>query len=139
MGLENGDAIKRDSDDQNSVATDDDEGSRFYVYYITCVATMGGLLFGYDTGIISGSMLIIGTHFKLSTIWKELVVSATVGAAAIFSLLAGNLTDWIGRKKVVMIASVLFTAGAVVMATAPGKIVLIVGRFVSGIGLGKKY
>ncbi|KAL4226775.1 hypothetical protein ACF0H5_014754 [Mactra antiquata] len=135
MCLENGDVIKSEDNDPDT-ESDDNNGSRFYVYYITCVATMGGLLFGYDTGIISGSMLIIGTHFKLSTIWKELIVSATVGAAAIFALIAGNLTDWIGRKKVVMFASILFTAGAIIMALAPDKYVLICGRFVSGIGLG---
>lgn len=114
----------------------DEEGSTFYVYYITCCATMGGLLFGYDTGIISGSMLLLEVNFQLSTIWKELIVSATVGAAAVFALIAGNLTDWLGRKKVVMFASVLFTAGAVVMAMAPGKEILLVGRMVSGTGLG---
>lgn len=115
----------------------DEEGSRYFVYYITCCAAMGGLLFGYDTGVISGSMLFIEVKFQLSTIWKESIVSATVGAAAVFALIAGNLTDYIGRKKVVMLGSVLFMAGSVVMATAPGKEVLLVGRMVSGTGLGK--
>jgi SP family myo-inositol transporter-like MFS transporter 13 len=116
---------------------EDEVGSRFYVYYITCCATMGGLLFGYDTGIISGSMLIIEVKFQLTTIWKEIIVSATVGAAAVFALIAGNLTDWLGRKKVVMFASVLFTAGAVVMGIAPNKRILLIGRIISGTGLGK--
>jgi SP family myo-inositol transporter-like MFS transporter 13 len=117
--------------------TQDEEGSRFYLYNITCFAAIGGLLFGYDTGIISGSMLIIEVNFQLSTIWKELIVSATVGAAAVFALIAGTLSDFIGRKRVVMVASVFFTAGAVVMGTAPNKEVLLIGRMISGCGLGK--
>lgn len=119
-----------------SLQDQDEVGSRFYVYYITCCATMGGLLFGYDTGIISGSMLIIEVNFQLSTIWKEIIVSATVGAAAVFALIAGHLTDWLGRKKVVMFASILFTAGAVVMGISPNKRILLIGRIISGTGLG---
>lgn len=115
----------------------DEEGSRYFVYYITCCAAMGGLLFGYDTGVISGSMLFIEVKFQLSTIWKESIVSATVGAAAVFALIAGNFTDCFGRKKVVMLGSVLFLAGSVIMATSQGKEVLLFGRMVSGSGLGK--
>lgn len=120
-----------------SSETEDERGSRFYVYYLTCFATIGGLLFGYDTGIISGSLLLIGDNWNLSTIWKELIVSATVGAAAVFSLIAGFLTDWLGRKKVVMAASVIFTGGAILMALSQDKVMLLAGRLVVGAGIGK--
>ena len=115
----------------------DDKGSQFYVYYITAIACIGGLLFGYDTGIISGSMLLIGDNWKLSNIWKEGIVGATIGAAAVFALIAGFLTDRIGRKKVIMLASVVFTIGAVVMGASPNKEVLLVGRLTVGAGIGK--
>ncbi|WAR25276.1 MYCT-like protein [Mya arenaria] len=132
MGVE-----KNGSKYEASVDTGEDErGSNFYVYYLTCFATIGGLLFGYDTGIISGSMLLIGDNWNLTTIWKELIVSATVGAAAIFALIAGYLTDWIGRKKVVMFASVIFTGGAVIMGASVNKEMLLVGRLVVGAGIG---
>lgn len=121
------------------VADQDETGSRFYVYYLTCFATIGGLLFGYDTGIISGSMLLIGDNWHLSTIWKELIVSATVGAAALFALIAGYLTDCLGRKKVVMLASVIFTAGAAIMGAAVNKEMLLAGRLVVGAGIGECY
>ncbi|WAR25225.1 MYCT-like protein [Mya arenaria] len=131
MGVE-----KNGSKYEASVDTGEDErGSNFYVYYLTCFATIGGLLFGYDTGIISGSMLLIGDNWNLTTIWKELIVSATVGAAAIFALIAGYLTDWIGRKKVVMFASVIFTGGAVIMGASVNKEMLLVGRLVVGAGI----
>lgn len=131
MGFDNG--KKYEATDSSH---EDEQGSRFYIYYLTCFATIGGLLFGYDTGIISGSMLLIGDNWKLSTIWKELIVSATVGAAALFALIAGYLTDCLGRKKVVMFASVIFTGGAVLMAVSPGKEVLLAGRLVVGAGIG---
>lgn len=132
MGVENGKKYEATDNDGN-----DEKGSRFYVYYLTCFATMGGLLFGYDTGIISGSMLLIGDNWKLSTIWKELIVSATVGAAAVFALIAGFLTDCLGRKKVVMIASVVFTGGAVLMGVSQNKEMLLAGRLVVGAGIGE--
>jgi SP family myo-inositol transporter-like MFS transporter 13 len=132
MGFDNG--KKYEATDSSH---EDEQGSRFYIYYLTCFATIGGLLFGYDTGIISGSMLLIGDNWKLSTIWKELIVSATVGAAALFALIAGYLTDCLGRKKVVMFASVIFTGGAVLMAVSPGKEVLLAGRLVVGAGIGE--
>jgi len=130
MGVENGSKYE-------AKEGEDEKGSNFYVYYLTCFATIGGLLFGYDTGIISGSMLLIGDNWNLSTIWKELIVSGTVGAAAVFALIAGYLTDFIGRKRVVMIASVVFTAGAVVMGASLNKEMLFAGRIIVGAGIGK--
>ncbi|XP_050412527.1 proton myo-inositol cotransporter [Patella vulgata] len=114
------------------------KGHPVFVYVLACFATTGGLLFGYDTGIVSGSMLLIETkeNFDLSTVWKEAIVSATIGAAALSALIAGFLTDFLGRKKTIMIASVVFVIGAIVMGAAPDKYVLLVGRIVVGIGIG---
>ncbi|CAL1535161.1 unnamed protein product [Lymnaea stagnalis] len=108
----------------------------FFVYYLACFATIGGLLFGYDTGIVSGSMLLIEKEFDLSTIWKELIVSGTVGAAAIFALFAGFTCDYLGRKITIMMASIVFIAGAIVMGAAQSKEMLLVGRIIVGIGIG---
>ncbi|KAK6174956.1 hypothetical protein SNE40_013507 [Patella caerulea] len=107
-----------------------------FVYVLSSLATLGGLLFGYDTGIVSGSMLLIKPYFKLDTIWTEAVVSGTIGAAALSSIFAGICTDVIGRKKTIMAASVIFATGAVVMAIAPTAIVLLVGRIIVGVGIG---
>lgn len=115
----------------------DNEKSSGYIYLMTCFATVGGLLFGYDTGIVSGSLLLIGDNWSLSTIWREAIVSATIGAAAISALVAGYLADVFGRKKVIMAASLIFTAGAVIMGSAINKEMLLAGRLVVGIGIGK--
>uniref|UniRef100_A0A0B7A4X1 Major facilitator superfamily (MFS) profile domain-containing protein n=1 Tax=Arion vulgaris TaxID=1028688 RepID=A0A0B7A4X1_9EUPU len=112
------------------------EKTPFFVYYLACFATIGGLLFGYDTGIVSGAMLLITDVFHLSTIWQELIVSATVGSAAIFSLLAGFMCDFLGRKTTIMIASVVFVAGAIVMGASENKEMLMAGRIIVGVGIG---
>ncbi|KAH9508165.1 hypothetical protein Btru_054911 [Bulinus truncatus] len=106
-----------------------------FVYYLACFATIGGLLFGYDTGIVSGAMLMIGDYYNLNTIWKELIVSGTVGAAAVFALFAGFTCDYLGRKITIMIASLVFVAGAVVMGAAQSKEMLLIGRIVVGAGI----
>ena len=117
----------------------DESGGKFYVITLTIFATIGGLLFGYDTGIISGSMLLIRDDFQLTEIWQSAIVSSTIGAAAVFSLIAGFLVDKIGRKKVIMLASFVFTGGAIMMAVSPvdQKEVLLVGRLIVGAGIGK--
>ncbi|XP_071083310.1 proton myo-inositol cotransporter-like [Haliotis cracherodii] len=112
------------------------QGSRFYVYFLSCFATLGGFLFGYDTGIVSGSMLLINPYFSLTTVWTEAIVSATIAAAAFFSIVAGVSTDFLGRKKTIMLASFVFSIGAVVMGAARGKEVLLVGRIIVGMGIG---
>ena len=108
-----------------------------FVYFLSCFATLGGLLFGYDTGIVSGAMLLIKPFFDLNTIWTEIIVSGTIGAAALFSLVAGFTTDYFGRKKTIMAASIVFTAGAILMGAAPTKEILLVGRIVVGMGIGE--
>lgn len=112
------------------------EGNRTFIYVLASFATIGGLLFGYDTGIVSGSMLQIAPFFDLSTVWQEIIVSGTIGAAAVFALIAGYVGDWIGRKKTIMIASFVFAAGAIVMAVAPNKEALLGGRIVVGVSIG---
>jgi MFS family permease len=69
-------------------------------------------------------------------IWHELIVSGTIGAAAVFALIAGAVGDGLGRKKTIMIASVIFAAGAIVMAVAPSKEVLLAGRIIVGVSIG---
>jgi SP family myo-inositol transporter-like MFS transporter 13 len=104
------------------------------------MAAMGGLLFGYDTGIVSGSMLLIKDDFKLSSVWQEAIVSATIGAAAVFALISGTLVDVLGRKAVIMASSFVFTAGAAVMALSPVdlKEVLLAGRLIVGAAIGNR-
>lgn len=104
---------------------------------LTCISAIGGALFGYDTGVVSGAMILIDEKFDLDHFWHELIVSVTVGAAAVAALASGILNDWLGRKKVMLLAALVFTAGAVVMGIANSKEVLLVGRMIVGLGIGE--
>lgn len=72
----------------------------------------------------------------MSNFWQEMIVSATILAAWIFSLTAGSLTNAFGRKWVIVLASGIFTVGGFLMALAPTKEVLLCGRFTVGIAIG---
>ena len=77
---------------------------------------LGGLLFGYDTGVISGALLFIPNDFKLSTFLQGAIVAALLLGAMIGSAFAGRLSDRLGRRKLIIIAAVVFTVGALLAA-----------------------
>lgn len=94
---------------------------------------------GYDTGVVSGALLVIGRDFGgelLSTFQEEAIVSSALVGALIGSLAAGRLADWWGRKRVIVLAAVLFTLGALEQAAATVYRELLLGRVVVGIGVG---
>ena len=113
------------------------EPSQCFVYVLTFLSAIGGFLFGYDTGVISGAMILIQDVFNLDTLWKELIVSITIGAAALFAIVGGALNTRLGRKPTILGASFVFTIGAIVLGAANTKEVLLIGRFIVGIGIGK--
>lgn len=106
------------------------------VYLLATFGAIGGFLFGYDTGVVSGAMILIRDEFRLSTVWHEAIISATIGAAWLSSLIAGRATDLYGRRVVILFASIVFCVGAVMMGAAPEKITLLVGRIIVGVGIG---
>lgn len=108
-----------------------------YVYFLTVFAAIGGFLFGYDTGVISGAMILIKQEFDLSSFWQELIVSVTIGAAILGALLGGFLNQQLGRKPLLVVSAMVFTVGAVVMGVAPSREILLVGRLTVGFGIGK--
>ncbi len=73
---------------------------------------------------------------SLDYIWTELVVSVTVGACAVFSLVGGYMADALGRRTTILIASALFTFGAVLLGAAQEKILFLIGRIVVGCAIG---
>eukprot|EP00730_Choanoeca_flexa_P007838 TRINITY_DN12399_c1_g2_i1.p3 TRINITY_DN12399_c1_g2~~TRINITY_DN12399_c1_g2_i1.p3 ORF type:complete len:160 (+),score=14.30 TRINITY_DN12399_c1_g2_i1:90-569(+) len=103
---------------------------------LSVLAALGGFLFGFDTSVISGALLLIKKDFTLTTFEQELVVSLTVAGAFFGSLAGGVLSTNYGRKPSIMVGSVVFIAGAAVLTFAPTWIVLAAGRFVVGLGVG---
>ena len=97
---------------------------------------LGGLLFGYDTGVISGAILFIKEDFGLSAFMQGAVVAALLLGAMIGAGLAGPTSDRLGRRRLIMIAAVTFTVGALGAAAAPDAWTLVAARFVLGLAVG---
>jgi sugar porter (SP) family MFS transporter len=107
-----------------------------FVYFAVGVAALGGLLFGYDTGVISGAILFIKSQFSLSATMEEIVVSSVLVGAVVGATVGGALTGRFGRRIMIILAGIIFTASAIGTALAPGVDWLIVARVMSGIGIG---
>jgi sugar porter (SP) family MFS transporter len=97
---------------------------------------LGGLLFGYDTGVISGALLYIPNSFKLSSFMQGAIVAVLLLGAMVGSATAGRMTDRLGRRKLIIAAAVVFTIGALLAAAAPSVGILVLARFILGLGVG---
>jgi MFS transporter, SP family, sugar:H+ symporter len=97
---------------------------------------LGGLLFGYDTGVISGAILFITEDFDLSPFMQGAVVAALLLGAMVGAGAAGALSDRLGRRRLIIIAAITFTVGAVAAAAAPSAGALVAARFVLGLAVG---
>lgn len=113
--------------------------SNRYVVGLTVTAGIGGLLFGYDTGVISGALLYIRDDFKVvseNSFLQETIVSMALVGAIIGAAGGGWVNDAYGRKRATLLADVIFTIGSLVMSAAPDPYVLIFGRLLVGLGVG---
>ena len=108
-----------------------------FVYVLTFLSAIGGFLFGYDTGVISGAMILLRDEFLLNSVWQEAIVSVTVGTAAVLALVGGFLNNKIGRKPVIILASLVFIVGSIFLALASDRYMLLIGRIIVGAGIGK--
>jgi len=106
------------------------------LYLLTGLAVVGGFLFGYDTGVVSGAMLLVRREWELTDMWHSLIVSATIFAAFLSSLVTGLLSDLWGRKPVILLASINFLLASIIMGLAPEKGSLLFGRLLAGVGVG---
>ncbi len=111
-------------------------GSRAYLFLLTGVAALGGLLFGYDTAVISGAVGFLQKHFHLSaglTGWaaSSVLVGAMIGAAA-----GGPLSDRVGRRPVLLLCALLFAVSGVLTALAASLDQYVLMRLLGGIAIG---
>lgn len=107
-----------------------------YILFLSFVAALGGILFGYDTAVISGTTDIVSQQFRLD----ELATGWYVGCALIGSiigvLVAGLLSDFLGRKKTMLIAALMFSISAIGCAVCQGFTDLVIYRMIGGFGIG---
>jgi len=107
-----------------------------FVYVAAAFAALGGLLFGYDTGVISGALIFIRKSFELSVFQQEFVVSVVLVGASIGALSGGRLADRFGRRMMLIVTSLIFIAGAILCAAAMSVAALAIGRTIVGLGIG---
>jgi SP family galactose:H+ symporter-like MFS transporter len=109
---------------------------RGFVELIAATAALAGLLFGFDTGVISGAILFIKGEFGLTPVAEEVLVSAALVGAVCGSALSGRFTDAWGRKRTILATAGIFAAGSVLCALAGNLTLLILGRVAVGVAIG---
>ncbi|MCT6590005.1 sugar porter family MFS transporter [Pantoea dispersa] len=107
-----------------------------FVKVIALIATLGGLLFGYDTGVISGALLFMGDDLHLTPFTTGLVTSSLLFGAAFGALASGHFAAAVGRRKIILVLAIIFALGALGTALAPDVSWMIFFRLVLGVAVG---
>src|SRR6185312_713505 len=103
---------------------------------ISIVACLGGLLFGYDTGVANGAEGPMQAELGLTDLQVGVVISSLVFAAAVGALIGGKISDAIGRRTTIIVLAVMFFVGVLVAVLSPGFGILVTGRIVLGLAVG---
>ena len=111
-------------------------GHTAYLIKLTVISTLGGLLFGYDTGVISGALPFMREDLNLSSLQEATVVSSLLFGAMIGALIGGKVSDVLGRKGGLRVCAILFFFGALGTALAPSYAVMVPARILLGIAVG---
>jgi SP family arabinose:H+ symporter-like MFS transporter len=111
-------------------------GSLSYMIFVCTVAALGGVLFGFDTAVISGTLTELKKQFMLGSAMEGWLVSSALTGCALGAIVAGSLADRFGRKLVLIVSGSLFIICSIGCALALNLNVLIWSRFVGGLGVG---
>jgi major inositol transporter-like SP family MFS transporter len=123
------------TDDRAEARAGDGRRGR-YLRRASWIATLGGLLFGFDTGVINGALPFMAEDLRLTAVTQALVASALVFGAAFGALAGGRLADAHGRKRVLIVLSVVFLLGTLGSTFAPDASVMVIARLVLGLAVG---
>jgi SP family arabinose:H+ symporter-like MFS transporter len=107
-----------------------------YIWWLTITASLGGFLFGYDTAVISGTLSMVRSQFALNAAMEGWYVSSALVGCVFGLSFAGWLTDKYGRKKVLLLTATLFTISAFGCALIDSFSILVIYRFLGGMGVG---
>ena len=103
---------------------------------VTLISTFGGLLFGYDTGVINGALLYMSRELNLTAADQGLITSTLLFGAALGALLSGRIADALGRRQAILLIACVFIVGTVTCSIAPDTTTLCVCRFILGLAVG---
>ncbi len=113
-----------------------DRANLSFVFMVVAVATLGGFMFGYDSGAINGTHEGLKQAFNLDALSLGLVTTSLLPGAALGAFMAGRLADILGRKKVMIIAAFLFIITALISGAAPTAMIFAIARFFAGAAVG---
>jgi len=106
------------------------------LFVVALIATFGGLLFGYDTGVINGALRPMSEELGLNAFTEGVVTASLLFGAAIGAAICGRLSDGWGRRKTIILLAVLFFIGTMTCVFAPSFEVMVVGRVILGLAVG---
>ncbi|HEU0066500.1 MAG TPA: sugar porter family MFS transporter [Sphingomonas sp.] len=109
---------------------------RALIGMIVVVATIGGFMFGYDSGVINGTQAGLEKAFDLSSLGTGLTVGAILIGSSVGAFMAGRLADRLGRRAVMIVAALLFIISALGAGAAPSAEIFVLSRIIGGLGIG---
>ena len=118
------------------MTNEDQTHGKHFVYLATGISALGGMLFGYDIGVISGAILFIKKALYLSSSMEEIVVSSVLVGSLLGAVAGGMLADRLGRRKLLIVTAAVFALGAIGAALAPTTAWLIAARVLAGVAIG---
>lgn len=110
--------------------------SRTYVYFISLVAAVGGLLFGFDIAIINGALVFLKKQFALTSFQTEIAASALLAGCVVGAGTAGTLSDRHGRRRVLLVSAAIFALSAIAAAVPRNLVEFTAARFIGGLAIG---
>src|SRR5437660_10078572 len=123
----------------NGYVEDLQKGSGRYIYLPAMVASIGGLLFGFDTAVINGAIVFIKRQFLLSDVQTEIAASSLLLGCVVGAGLAAFTSDRFGRKKVLLGAAALFTISSIGAAIPRNLLEFVIARILGGVAIGMAY
>lgn len=123
-------------DRRNASRAEVTKKTRGNMYRVAFVSALGGLLYGYDTGVISGTLIEISQDFGIGSTIKEFVTSAILVGAVVGAFFAGRVAGRIGRRRTIIIIAVIFLVGVVCAGLSPNPVLLICSRLLLGLAVG---
>ena len=114
----------------------DHSKNNWFMFWIACLVSVGGILYGYDIGVISGALLFIQKSIPMTDTQIGMIVGAVLGGGLVGTLLAGPIGDRYGRRYLIMISSLVFIVGVGLILLAHSFVMMLCARLFLGVGVG---